>query len=153
MAVVFISPKRRQRMFFTAITVLFLLLLGFISLGVFVAGPQNSLAIPSFNKPKVNIDMSIFNSAQFKQLQPFVVLQTQYSYTALTAENQQTSGVIYADSGDQATTILESTGLKVISIVPVEIGRDNPFTPYYQSAPAVPAKAPTSKTTSKTVTK
>ena len=80
MAVVFISPKQRQKMFFMGITVMFLLFLIIISLGVFLSKPSEVSSVLVFNKPKVNIDMSIFDSDQFKNLQPFTEMETQYSY-------------------------------------------------------------------------
>ena len=82
MAVVFISPKQRQKMFFMGITVVFLLILIIISLGVFLAQPKTVSPVLVFNKPKVNIDMTIFDSDQFKNLEPFAEMEIQYSYNA-----------------------------------------------------------------------
>jgi predicted tellurium resistance membrane protein TerC len=131
MAVVFISPKQRQKMFFLGITVMFLLFLIIISLGVFLSKPKEILPVMVFNEPKVNIDMSVFNSDQFKNLRPFPEMETQYSYKATTKNNQPETGFISAISIDQARTILESMGLTVSELKEVKIGRDNPFTSYY----------------------
>lgn len=151
MAVVFISPKQRQRTFFIGITVMFLLFLAVIFFGVFLSAPTGTSPVLVFNKPKVSIDMSIFNSDQFKNLQPFAKMQTQYSYTATlksaVGQAKQETGFITADSIDQAKTILQGMGLEVSQIKEAEIGRDNPFTPYYQAvaSPAAAAKTATKK--------
>ena len=133
MAVVFISPKQRQKMFFIGITVMFLLFLVVISLGVFLSKPKEVSPVMVFNKPKVNIDMKIFDSDQFKNLQPFPEMETQYSYKAFTKDNKPETGFISAVSIDQAKAILKSMGLNVSEVKEAEIGRDNPFAPYYPS--------------------
>jgi hypothetical protein len=146
-AVVFISPKQRQKMFFLGITVIFLLFLAVISFGVLLAKPQEISPVLVFNKPKVNIDMTIFNSDEFQNIQPFVQMQPQYSYKATTKNNKTTTGFLSAASIDQAQTILQGMGLFVSEIKEVEIGRDNPFIPYYQTVAATTAgtKATTTK--------
>jgi len=134
-------------MFFIGITAIFLLLLVVMSLGVFSSGPKEVLPVLVFNKPKVNIDMSVFDSDQFKNLQPFVQMQTQYSYKALTKDNKPETGFVSAVSIDQAKTILNNMGLTVSELKEIEIGRNNPFIPYYQ---LVAAPAAGTKTTTKT---
>ena len=123
-------------MFFLIITVVFLLILAAISFGVFLSSPNSKGASMElvFNKPKANIDMGIFDSDQFKRLQPFTEINTQYSYKALTKSRKQTSGFISAVSIDEAKANLESMGLTVTEIKEVEIGRTNPFIPYYPVA-------------------
>ena len=133
MAVVFISPKHRQKMFFLGITVILLFVLVGIFFGVFLAEPKESSLALVFNKPKVNIDMSVFESYQFKNLQPFSEMQMQYSYTAATKKGKAQSGFIFAGSEDEARKALTDMGLIISSIKKVEIGRSNPFEPYYQA--------------------
>ena len=123
-------------MFFMGITIMFLLFLIVISLGVFTSGPKEVSPVLVFNKPKVNIDMSIFDSEQFKNLQPFIRMEMQYSYKAKTRDNRLETGFISAVSINQAKADLENRGLTVSEIKEVEIGRDNPFIPYYQSVVA-----------------
>jgi predicted tellurium resistance membrane protein TerC len=143
MAVVFISPKQRQKVFFMGITIAFLLFLIIISLTVFLSGPKDVSPVLVFNKPKVNIDMSVFDSEQFKNLQPFDQMQIQYAYKATTKDKKQVSDFVSADSEEHAKTILEGMGLTVTDLKPVEIGRDNPFTPYYTVKPAAGTKITT----------
>ena len=132
MAVVFISPKQRQKVFFIGITVMLLLFLVIISLGVFLVKPQEVSPVLVFNKPKVNIDMSVLDSSQFKNLQPLVAMDKQFNYTATAKDKTIISGFISASSLDQAKKTLENSGLVVTSIKLVSPGRDNPFMPYYQ---------------------
>jgi len=131
MAVVFISPKHRQKVFFMGITIIFLFILVGIFLGVFLSGPEDNTSVLVFNKPKVNIDMSVFESDQFKNLQPFPEMQTQYSYKAITKNNKARNGFIFADSEERAREIITNMGLTVVEVKKVENGRPNPFTPYY----------------------
>jgi hypothetical protein len=132
MAVVFISPKQRQKMFFIVITAVFLVFLVVVFLGVFLVQPKEVSPTLVFNKPKVNVDMKIFDSDQFKNLQPFSEMQIQYSYKAITKDNKTEAGFISAVSIDQARTLLQSRYTDITEIKEAEIGRDNPFTAYYQ---------------------
>jgi len=126
-------------MFFIVITLLLLLFLVAVSLGVFLAKPKEVPSSLIFNRPKVNIDMKIFDSDQFKNLLAFTEMEMQYSYKATTKDNKQQAGFISAVSIEKAGAILESMGLNVIEIKEAAVGRDNPFTPYYQTTTA-PAK-------------
>ena len=128
-------------MFFLGITVIFLLFFIFVYFGIFLSKPSETPSMLVFNKPKVNIDMSVFTSDQFKNLQPLVVIKTQYSYKATTKGNNPKEGFIFADSEATAKADLEAQGLKVTDLKEAGIGRSNPFMPYYQIAtPATPTK-------------
>jgi predicted tellurium resistance membrane protein TerC len=140
MAVVFISPKQRQKVFFMGITIIFLLFLIIISLGVFLSGPKDVSPVLVFNKPKVDIDIKIFDSSQFKDFQSFIQMETQYSYKATSKDKKLKTGFVSAVSMEQAKAILEGMGLKVSELKEVEIGRDNPFTPYYGSVDVLKIK-------------
>lgn len=119
-------------MFIMGITIIFLLFFVVISFVVFLAQPKAVAPELVFNRPKVNIDMAVFDSDQFKNLQAFTQMETQYSYTAVTKNNKQQTGFISAVSADQARAILIGMGLAVTDLKEAEIGRDNPFSPYYQ---------------------
>lgn len=134
MAVVFISPRQRQKMFFIGITIILLVFLIFIFLTVFLSEPKEELSSPMsnvFDKSKVNINIAILDSDQFKELQPFPEMQVQYSYKAVTKNNRARTGFIFAASQDGAREIITNMGLTVTEIKEVEAGRDNPFIPYY----------------------
>jgi len=147
MAVVFISPKQRQKTFFIGITAIFLLFLVIISLGIFTSGPKEVSSSLVFNKPKVDIDMKFFDSDQFKNLQTFTQMEKQYVYTFMDKNNAKQTGYISAVSEADAGTILKGMGINTSNIKEAETGRDNPFTPYYSTA--VPTKTAKTTTTKK----
>lgn len=130
MAVVFIAPKQRQKMFFLGITVIFLAFLALVFLGVFSAKPSKIASPLVFNKPKVAVDTSIFNSEQFQKLKSLPAIDNQFDYTALDSANKKITGIIYAVSISDAKIILEGRGLSVLDLREAKIGRENPFTPY-----------------------
>lgn len=130
MAVVFISPKKKQRRFFMAALTVFLFLLAAIAFLVLLSQPKSPPPEVVFNKPKVNLDTKVFESEQFKSLQLFAELKMQFAYTAVTSENRNTSGIIFAVSEDEAREKLEDSGMTVISIEQYIMGRENPFIPY-----------------------
>lgn len=132
MAVVFISPKQRQKMFLMGIVIILLLFMALVSAGVFLAEPEEVSPKVVFNRAKINLDMSIFESDQFKNLSPFIEMELQYSYKGLTPDNKSKSGSISASSAEEAREILEGRGLKNLEIKEVKVGRKNPFVPYYQ---------------------
>ena len=136
MAVVFISPKQRQKMFFLGITVALLLFVSFFSVVVFFMPEKNADMALVFNKPKVTINMSVFDSQEFKDLKPFAQLEFQYSYIGFTKQNQPVQGFISAASIGDAQNILTGMDYTITTLQEVQTGRDNPFTPYYDTAPA-----------------
>jgi len=133
MAIVFISPKERQRTFFVAITIIFLLLLASLFLGVFIVEPKPNKSLIVFNRPKVDINTSVFDTPQFKSLQPMPKMDIQYAYEATNRFRRTETGFITATSKEEATNVLKERGLTVVDIKEVQPGRDNPFVPYYKS--------------------
>ncbi len=136
MAIVFISPKQKQRVFFTGITGIFAFLLLMIALFVFLAKPKEVAPDLVFNKPKININLDLLNSDQFKRLEPFSEMEMQFVYTGTTIKGKSAEGKISAVSIEEARAMLEQQGLTVSEIKEAEVGRENPFTPYYQAPPA-----------------
>jgi predicted tellurium resistance membrane protein TerC len=134
MAVVFISPKKKQRTFFWGITIALALFLIFVALWVFLSKPAEVPQKLVFNKAKVNVDMSIFNSDQFKNLEIFPEIPIRFSYTAIAQEGGATSGYITAASRGDAEKLLEKMGFVSIDVKDIEIGRDNPFAPSVENA-------------------
>jgi len=130
MAIVFISPRQRQRMFFTGITILFVLLLLIISFLVFLSKPKPVPAEVVFNRPKIDINLQVLDSEQVKILEPAAQMDLQFKYTATTQKGVKTSGVITAVSEEEAQKILEGMQLASIALEETKLGRDNPFAPY-----------------------
>jgi len=141
MAVVFISPKKRQKSFFLGITIAVLLFLSAVASFVFLSQPSENQAQLVFNKPKVSVDFKIFDSDQFKNLTPFLEMELQFAYQATTKEGRTAQGMVSAPSIDDARKILEGLNLTILNIQEAKIGRDNPFVPYYQP-PAGPSPKP-----------
>ena len=71
MAIVFVSPKKKQILFFSLIAGFFLLLLLTIILFVFLMKPEAMPAEKVFKKPNINIDFSILDSERLKELNQF----------------------------------------------------------------------------------
>jgi hypothetical protein len=141
MAVVFISPKQRQKMFFIGITVLFLLIMTVTAFGVFLSKPpeveESSL---TFNRPKVSINMRVFDTEQFQMLQDLPEMLIQFSYKATAKDGKIIEDFITAPSVQEAKARLEAQGLVVTQIKETELGRENPFLPYYKIKPPVSKK-------------
>lgn len=130
MAIVFISPKQRQKTFFLGITIVFLLVLIVISLSVFFAKPKEVKPEFAFNKPKVSININVLNSDEIKNLEPFPEMEIEFAYEAFTFERKKIEGSIWAVSKEEAIKALEGLKLSVSKIEEVGIGRDNPFEKY-----------------------
>lgn len=136
MAIVFISPKKRQGAFLRMIILAFVICMGIIFFIVFFAQPQSSKNVSvEFNKPKVTVDTKVFDSEQFRDLQPFSQMQVQFQYSGFDKKRKSVKGFIAAVSLDEARKILEATGITIVQIKEAEIGRDNPFVPYYELPP------------------
>ena len=131
MAIVFISPKQRQKTFFLVITAGLLIFLAVVAFGVFLSHPEENQAQLVFNKPKVNVDFKTLDSAQFKELEPVSNMELQFAYRAEAKDGKLTNGLISAVSIEEARKKLESAGLTILNIKEAIAGRDNPFIPYY----------------------
>lgn len=133
MAVVFISPKKRQRVFLMGIVAVLAIFVLFVALMVFFSQPKIVASELIFNKPKVNIDFSVFDSQQFKDLILFEDIKVQFYYLATTERQKTIEGFIVAVSMEDARQILEGMNLQIMKLEEAKIGRDNPFIPYYQT--------------------
>jgi len=131
MSVVFISPKQTQKTFFISIVALLVLFLAVVSFLVFFSQPTEVSKDVVFKKTKVNIDLSILDSDQFKKLVPFEEMPLQFSYEALNKDNKEVTGIIAAPTQEDAIELLKEQGFTVGSIKEVEVGREDPFEPYY----------------------
>jgi len=132
MAVVFISPKQRLKMFVIAITTCLFLFLAIIVMIVFYSPPKSIPPSLVFNKPKISINTSVFDSETFKNLKPFIEMEFQFSYKAYNKERKLVEGFITASSKDAAQKILTNMEYAIVELKDVEAGRDNPFAPYFE---------------------
>lgn len=130
MAVVFISPKKRLKLFFVVTTIGFALFLGLVAFWVFLSQPQGVAPEIVFNKEKISINLAVLDGKQFKNLEPFPEFEMQYEYTATDSKSKKVSGLVSAMSLSKAEEKLKTMGLKDVSIKEIKIGRENPFIPY-----------------------
>lgn len=134
MAIVFIQSKKRRKMVFWIIAVLLILVLFIISLVTFPPGLKYKPSVVSMEIEKIDvkINFSVIDSELVKKLEPFKDITTEFIYTTQNKDGRQIKGKISAVSKNEAKVFLEGTGLKVLTLESVAIGRDEPFTIYYQ---------------------
>lgn len=137
MAIVFVSPKQRQKTFFLGITILFLLGLSIFSAMVFFSKPAPAVVGQGFIRPKIVIDFSVLDSETVTKSTTMGRVQKEFSYTATTNKGVKKTGTVFADSIELAQKIVEDMGLVNVFLEEVIIGRENPFTPYYTPTPVV----------------
>ncbi|MDO8530203.1 MAG: hypothetical protein Q7S10_02245 [bacterium] len=136
MAIIFVSPKRKQKAFTWSITAALILFLFIISLMIFPPQFKNKLLNISSQEgavviPTVKIDFTTINSERVQGLEPFELVETEFDYIGEDQAGQKISGKISAQSLQLAKEALEATGLKVLSLTEANIGRNEPFIPYY----------------------
>ena len=66
MAVVFISPKQRQKMFFMGIAGTLVVFLTIVTLLVFLSKPKMVSTTQVFQKPEISIDFAVLDAEQVK---------------------------------------------------------------------------------------
>ena len=140
MAIVFISPRERQKVFILAIIGFFVIFLIIISFSVFLAKPKKPATLPTFIAPEIRINFDVLRSPQLIALKLLPDMEIQFSYTAKFKGKAQI-GKILASSKEKAQEILIGFGYTDIIVEDIEIGRENPFSPYYEIKPL-----PTKKT-------
>ena len=130
MAIVFISPKERQKVFILGIVVIFVLFIVVISLIIFLAKPKEIPAEMVFRAPKIRINFDVLTSDKIKDLQLLPEIEKEFNYKAKTEKNRDKTGKITASSPEEAEEILTALGLSKITLEEIKGGRENPFSPY-----------------------
>ncbi len=134
MAIVFISPKARERFFLRMVLLSVVLVLATVSLVLFITfvldGNQNSAVNQVGSQPNIAINMNIVNSDQVKNLNPFYDLQTEFSYVVADKNGKQTQGNISAATKEDAQALLQQSGYTIISLDEATVGRSDPFVSY-----------------------
>ncbi len=146
MAIIFVSPRKTQRIIFVLAVILFVLILLAIAFVAVLPELRNQLSVApaagQFKMPDVNINFDVVDSDQVKNLEPFTNIQTEYNYVAIDASGNQSLGTISATSAEEAKNLLMANGLQVSSLQEIGVGRTDPFVSYYQQ---VTIKTPTAK--------
>lgn len=133
MAIVFVSPRQKQRLFLTGIIALFVLILITISLFVFLSKPNSSILSQSFKKPDIKVNLAVLDSDQLKYFSVAEKVDQQFIYKATATDGKIVNGKILAVSEVQAEEKLRNMNLSNITIEGTAPGRVNPFIIYYQN--------------------
>lgn len=133
MAIIFVSPKQKQKLFVIAVVSALVFVLVVISLIIFLSKPK-AVSDQNFfeKKPEIVIDFSVLEKEQIKLMEIPPRPQMQFDYTATGEGGKFLSGRIVASSEKEALSILESRKISAIQIKKTSVGRINPFLPYYQ---------------------
>mgnify|MGYP001599049646 CR=1 FL=1 len=132
MAIVFISPKERQKVFFLGITAVFVLILLVIALSVFFSKPRAEITgQAALINPKININFKALESDQATYITPMGTIDKIFAYVAADAKGVVKTGVIAFPTEDEARKFLLDKGWNINKLEELEVGRENPFTPYY----------------------
>lgn len=133
MAIVFISPKAKQKIFFRIVTIILVLSLVVVSLVVMIAGFVNkNQTVPnvSVNQPNISVNLDVIDSDKFLRLEPFINLETEFAYVVQNQDNKEIRGNMLAASKQEAQKLLEDSGVTVISLKEANIGNSQPFVSY-----------------------
>lgn len=117
-------------MFITGITATFGVILLIVAALVFFSQPKEVPQEMVFNKPKVTIDFSVLNLEEFTRLVLFREMENRYTYIA-TVNDQEITGFVTGVTIEEARKKLEDLGYTVRELRESEIGRPNPFEPYW----------------------
>lgn len=131
MAIVFVSPRKRKRIFFWIISISLIVLLAIVAFIAFPPEFRNTFVdVPTTTytvKPKININFDLLDSDQVKGLLEFSEIPVQFNYTATDINKQEVSGSITSFSKEDAISVLKQQGLEVTNIEQAGIGRNEPF--------------------------
>lgn len=134
MAIVFISPQKKQRMFFITIATLFVLILFILSLITFIPKIEDKFKnIPEngdMSISDIKINFGMVDSEKVKKMELISEVGKEFNYTAQGRDNKKVAGKISATDVNSAQKTLETMGFKVLTIEETAIGRSNPFFPY-----------------------
>ena len=144
MAIVFVSPKQKQRLFLAGIIALFVLVLISIAFFVFLSKPASTILQQSFKKTEIKINFEVLDSDKVKYLSVVEKMELQFTYTAVGPDDKPVVGKILAVSEEKALEDLRNMKLTNIVITASSPGRVDPFASYYQIK-ALPIVKPTIK--------
>ena len=134
MAILFVSPKKRQRAFLRAMIVILIGSVFVVALLIFPPTTKNSSGDSLAQQPGgsgLQIDFAVVDSDQVKNLRPFDAIGLEFSYVAKNKNGKQVAGTISASNEADAKKLLEGMGLAIVSLKQTYMGRNNPFIPYY----------------------
>ncbi|MFA5877824.1 MAG: hypothetical protein WC845_00375 [Candidatus Staskawiczbacteria bacterium] len=142
MAIVFISPKERQKTLIVSIVGFFVIILTLISLSVFLSKSKETPIEQVFQAPEIRINFDVLKSDKITKLDFLPELRKEFSYTGKNSKGEAKAGKISSISEEEAMKTLTELGLSSITLEEITGGRINPFTPYYETAPPPPVTPP-----------
>jgi hypothetical protein len=132
MAIVFISPQRRQRVLIFAVIGFFLLAMVIIALAVYLAKPRVARPEEYFTAPAIRINWGVLKSDQVTNLEAVPAIKKEFQFNAKAPNGTTKTGIVSASSEEEATQALKNLNLTSIVLSELKPGRQNPFSPYYQ---------------------
>lgn len=132
MAIVFVSPRKKQITLIIIIASIFAVFLIGIFLVIFLFGSSNESNQIVFKKPNIKIDFSVLDSDQLKNLIALDPIEYVFIYNAIDSAGKNITGKITAVSQDAAQAKLQALKYNVGTLEIEKNGRENPFDSYYQ---------------------
>lgn len=132
MAIVFISPKRKQKIFLWVIIAASIVVVALVLALVFLPDFFNKDApvnVPML-MPTLSINSDILDSNNVKNLEVIGSLPLSFLYVVQDKDGKRSGGTISASSRDDAQAILEGKGYTVVSLQEAGLGRTNPYLLY-----------------------
>lgn len=134
MAIVFVSPKQRQKIFLISIVAGLVIFLLLVTLAVFLARPRAVSKIELYQTPNITIDFSVFDQEQLKSSDILGKIPLEFTYVAKTKLGFQTKGTVIAPTEEEALKMLAEKEISDITLSGPLVGRENPFVSYYTSS-------------------
>lgn len=135
MAIVFPSIEKKQKAFNAIMVVLLALILfgiPFLIFSPWLDSKINNTVKETDYRPNLDINFTILDSDQVKNLESFPVIETEFSYTGQDKKGKKIQGLILAMSKEDAQIMLEKTGITILSLEESSTGRNDPFAPFDQ---------------------
>ena len=134
MAIVFISPKAKRKVFLRlAIMLVFLAVVVFLLVFIIVGSlnmKRTSLPKATIPTSDIAINFDVIDSPKVLSLEPFVSQETEFTYMVKDDSGKEIQGAIFAASKENAKILLEEAGFTVVSLEEMKIGRSEPFVAY-----------------------
>jgi len=128
MAIVFISPKKKQQVIVFAIVGIFITALVVAGLLIFLSKPQPVAPTKVFHPPKIKINFSVLESKALAELEPFENrVKKVFGFEAVDQDDNVVTGEVVVASEGRAKQVLKEKGFSKIKIILPKVGRDNPF--------------------------
>ena len=134
MAIILVSSKKKKKMFLTIVILSLIFVLFIISLIIFppsFGGEPKMISREKIIRPDITINFNVLDSEQVSGLETFVDIKTEFAYTAEDKDGTKVQGSLQSLNKNEVKATLEQSGLKVLTVQEVLLGKNEPFAPYY----------------------